>query len=315
MTQKIERHTLIGIIAGLGAGAFWGLPFVVPLILSDFNGLEVSLGRFFFFAVASLFSLIHVSRSTIQILKKYKWTVLALAIAGFSGYSTLLFFAVQLIGGVVSSVVIGLIPITVSLYGLKEQKLGRRGIMGLLMIAIGILFIQNENLKILSSGAIKLQDHQSWGLIMLVICLLSWSWYAVQNSVFLKRHPEIKASEWTALMGLISFGILMLFIPLATNYLGLEIRYDLALTPKIWNYLFWVILLGVGSSYISNWLWSYTSKYLPASISGQLIVSETCFGLLFTYLFEKRFPAPLELGAIVVFILGVTSTISGLKRR
>lgn len=42
-----------GIMAGILAGVFWGTPFLVPMVLANFSGLEITFGRFFFFGLIS----------------------------------------------------------------------------------------------------------------------------------------------------------------------------------------------------------------------------------------------------------------------
>jgi drug/metabolite transporter (DMT)-like permease len=37
---------LTGILAGLGAGAFWGMTFIAPLMVSGFSSVDVTVGRF-----------------------------------------------------------------------------------------------------------------------------------------------------------------------------------------------------------------------------------------------------------------------------
>ena len=37
---------LTGVLAGLGAGALWGLIFVMPRMLGDYSGVDMTAGRF-----------------------------------------------------------------------------------------------------------------------------------------------------------------------------------------------------------------------------------------------------------------------------
>jgi len=52
-------------------------------------------------------------------------------------------------------------------------------------------------------------------------------------------------------------------------------------------------------------LWNAASRYLPLSLSGQLIVFETLFALLYGFLHEGRWPRGLEAAAIVLMLAGV----------
>lgn len=41
-----ENKTGLGIMAGIGAGALWGLVFLAPALLPAFQPLELSVGRY-----------------------------------------------------------------------------------------------------------------------------------------------------------------------------------------------------------------------------------------------------------------------------
>ena len=76
--------------------------------------------------------------------------------------------------------------------------------------------------------------------------------------------------------------------------------------------LFWGVSLAValGASVIGNGLWNAASRLLPLSLSGQLIVFETLFALLYGFLHEGRWPRPLESAAIALMLAGVLWSVS-----
>jgi drug/metabolite transporter (DMT)-like permease len=51
------------------------------------------------------------------------------------------------------------------------------------------------------------------------------------------------------------------------------------------------------------------SQRLPASLCGQLIVSETLFALLYSFAWDGRWPQPAQLAACVLFTLGILASI------
>lgn len=51
------KSLTLGILAGIATGMLWGIVFIVPQALPDFTPLELSLGRYFFFGLASCFTL------------------------------------------------------------------------------------------------------------------------------------------------------------------------------------------------------------------------------------------------------------------
>ncbi len=70
---------------------------------------------------------------------------------------------------------------------------------------------------------------------------------------------------------------------------------------------FWIInaLLALGASVIGNHLWNVASRRVPVTLSGQLILFETLFALLYGFIYKQQLPRPLEAAAIVLLIAGV----------
>jgi drug/metabolite transporter (DMT)-like permease len=66
---------------------------------------------------------------------------------------------------------------------------------------------------------------------------------------------------------------------------------------------------GLGSSWLATVLWSIASQRLSASLCGQLIVSETLFALLYSFLWDGRWPHASELAAALLFVLGILASI------
>ncbi|MFP5392160.1 MAG: EamA/RhaT family transporter, partial [Gammaproteobacteria bacterium] len=59
------------------------------------------------------------------------------------------------------------------------------------------------------------------------------------------------------------------------------------------------------ASVIGNQLWNMASRRIPVTLSGQLILFETLFALLYGFLFAQRWPRPLETAALVLLMGGV----------
>jgi drug/metabolite transporter (DMT)-like permease len=76
--------------------------------------------------------------------------------------------------------------------------------------------------------------------------------------------------------------------------------------PRSWG--FFVLMscvVALGASVIGAALWNMASRRLPITLSGQLIVSETLFALLYGFLHAHRWPRPLEWAAVFLLIGGV----------
>jgi drug/metabolite transporter (DMT)-like permease len=100
-------------------------------------------------------------------------------------------------------------------------------------------------------------------------------------------------------MGVISMIFMIPLLLLNSNPIEMLSR------PGAGAYLWIAAGLGIGSSWFANWLWNYCSARVPHSISGTLLVFETVFGLLYSFLFEKRWPLVHETVAIVFCLMGV----------
>ena len=62
--------------------------------------------------------------------------------------------------------------------------------------------------------------------------------------------------------------------------------------------------MGVVGSWVATWCWSIASRRLPLSLSAQLIVAETVFGLLYGFVYEYRRPALAEWIGILLQLVG-----------
>jgi len=71
------------------------------------------------------------------------------------------------------------------------------------------------------------------------------------------------------------------------------------------KYLIGCFVLGTVSTCLAFYFWNQGSKRLPISLIGLMMMLEVVFGLILIYLFERRFPLPLEALGIVLMMSGV----------
>ena len=291
-----KRKVGLGIIAGISTGVFWGIPFLAPQMLPQFTSVEISFGRFFFFGVISLFFLKSVSKIFWQFSVRDRVLVFALSASGFWFYSTILFWGIHQTDGIISSLILGLLPVSIPLFTPGRKGGGPRFYLGLIALIIGLFnlfaFPVWNGLKVVKSPSLI-------GVASLFVCLGLWTWFAIMNSKFLKRNPGTSRKDFASLMGVISLiSILPVFL-IQVNAQELLHRDGFQL------YLFCSMALGFGASWLANWLWNICSFHCPSEISGPLIVSETIFGLLYSFFHEARFPHSYEAISIVLCLIGV----------
>ena len=227
---------------------------------------------------------------------------LGLSVLGFSGYYLLLVLAVRHAGPEVPTLIIGTIPIWVMLLGKPAHLLWRQLLPGLLLTVAGVALMA-ELPAPTSTGPQEV--HSYWlGIAYAVAAMASWTAFAVFNSIWLKKHPDLSTTDWTNWLG-VSSGLAGVTLWLA---LGSEVNTLLALADIAQSAIV-CIAIGVGAGWLATILWNRASRILSASLCGQLIVSETLFGLLFTFVVAMHLPSATQVAASVLFVLGILASI------
>lgn len=294
------KHQNKGIAAGIAAGCFWGTPFIAPVILSNFSPFEITFGRFFFFGLISLFSLPRVIKLVVKFNKQQIIQILLLSASGFWLYTLILFIGVQLTNGVIASLIIGCMPLTITLF--SKPKTNTHLYFGLSFIIIGMFCLLL--LPIIASHNNSLANVKISGIIILFIALMMWTWFGIANSKFMLTNENIKSTDYSSLIGIIN---IIVMLPAFIVFHGFS---DLIHHTELFKFIIWALIIGIGASWIANVFWAYSAKNCPSSVGGALIVSETIFGVIYSFILEHRFPHINEFIAIICLISGVILVIS-----
>ncbi len=296
MTEPSEKKIGLGLLAGISTGVFWGIPFLVPQMIPTYTPLEIAFGRFFFFGLISLFFLKEVVRIIRSLSVKDRIRIFFLSASGFWFYSILLFWGIQQTDGILSSLILGLLPVLIPLCTPDRKSGGPRFYIGLLCLWAGLL---NLIAFPVLNGIVRLKTPSLGGILALLAALGLWTWFAISNSQFLKRNAALDRRDFASVVGVVS---LLCMIPI---FLIRVNPHELMHRPEVNVYLLGSFALGAGSSWLANWLWNICSYHCPSEISGPLIVGETVFGLTYSFIFESRLPRSYETFSIVLFMLGV----------
>jgi len=296
--QTTSTTTQLGIGAGITAGAFWGLVFLAPELAPGFSPLQLSAGRYLAYGIVAAILAARAWPRLRQRLGWADWRGLALlSLAGNIVYYLFLAQAVQSGGVAMTSIVIGLLPLTVTLAGMREQGAVplRRLAPALLLGAAGLACIGWDALR-------SLDGDSSLGLLCAIGALLSWTFYAVANRRHLARLDGVSGNEWSLLMGVMTGAQALLlagpaFQPDAASHSDVEWLQFVGVVSSV----------GIFCSVVGNALWNYASRALPMALMGQMIVFETVFASLYGFLWEARWPTPLEAAALVLLLAGVAS--------
>lgn len=298
-----------GVLCALLAGAMWGGVFIVPEILAAFTPLELAVGRYVSYGLIAMCLMLPRLGSVLgRVSRADGVALLRHALAGNIVYYMLLAIGVKLAGVAATSLIIGLMPITVTLMGHKDHgamPLARLA-PALLVVGAGMLCINVDVfLHARASGGDLLQT--LLGIVCATAALACWTWYSVDNARYLKRHAHFSSAEWSALYGITSGMIAIVAGALAFFIWHADITGAAGnASGRDWT-LFWSVnaALALGASVIANQLWNIASRRVPVTLGGQLILFETLFALLYGCLYTQTPPRALEVAAFVLLIIGV----------
>lgn len=303
-------RTVLGIGCGVAAGALWGLVFLAPELVREFTPLQISAARYIAYGLIAVILIAPRWGALIGLLGRAEWRALLwLSLLGNIVYYVLLASAVQMGGVAMASLVMGFLPVVVTLIGSRDAgavPLARLA-PSLLLCAAGIACIGWQSLGEAAAGT---HANGAIGLLCAIGALASWTTYAVGNSRWLVRLHHVSSHEWSLLIGVVT-GALSLFLVIPAMMIDARphgasewLRFGAVATG-----------IAIFASIIGNALWNQTSRLLPLTLVGQMILFETLFALLYGFLWEKRLPTTLEGVAILLVVASVLSCVSAHGRR
>lgn len=300
------NRTILGVACGMGAGALWGLVFLAPDLVRAFTPLQLAIGRYLAFGLISAALIGSRWRSLVAAVPARGWLSLAwLSLAGNTLYYVLLSTAVQTGGIAMTSLVLGFLPVPVTIIGSRDtgavslQKL----VPSLLLCVAGAVCIGWQAIAAPAAGAVT-------GLLFAVGALASWTAYAIGNTRSLGRFGHVSAQDWNLLTGVVTGLQATVLIPVTLLFEPLNH------TPRAWlEYAGVSIAVALLASIGGNLLWNRMSRLLPLTLVGQMILFETLFGLLYAFVWERRLPTPLEAAAFVLVVASVLTCIAAHRRR
>ena len=292
-----------GIAAGLAAGALWGMVFVVPRMTPGLSSVDLTAGRFVSFGAVAALMMVLTWRQHSWPTWRQAGAALGMSLLGATGYYLLLAQAINAAGSEVPTLIIGTIPIWVMLLG-KPLGLKWSGLLpGLVLTATGLGLMMHASLSEVATLPLK-GGNFWWGVLLAVAAMASWTVFALLNAAWLKRHPEVSATEWANWLG-IATGVGAVVLWLAV---GSDTKTLLALDNKALIAIV-CVATGIGSAWAASILWNLASQRLSVSLCGQLIVSETLFGLFYSFLWDGAWPGTAQWLAAVLFTLGILASI------
>ncbi len=286
---------LTGVLAGLAAGALWGVVFVAPRMVPGFSSVDLTAGRFLAYgAVAATVMLMGMRTRRLPTVAQALAAV-ALSVLGFTGYYLLLVLSIRDAGTEVPTLIIGTIPLWVMLLGKPQHLRWAALVPGLALTAAGLALMMGSPH---GDGAGAATANYWRGIALAVVSMACWTAFAILNSAWLKRHPEVNATDWANWLGLATgAGALLLWLVAGSP------------VAELAGFVLLCVATGFGSAWLATILWNMASQRLSASLCGQLIVSETLFALLYSFAWDGRWPTLSQWAACVLFTFGILASI------
>ena len=303
----LKRNSALGIAAGLGAGALWGMVFVVPAMTPGLSSVDLTAGRFVSFGLMAALVMLLGRRSRSLPTTSQALSALGMSLLGATGYYLLLAQSINAAGSEVPTLIIGTIPIWVMLLGKPLGLKWSALLPGLLLTAAGLALMMQASLS--NAEALPLAGVDFWwGVLLALGAMASWTAFALLNAAWLKRHPQVSATEWANWLGLATgVGALLLWLVAGSESKELLAQENIGLVAMA------CIATGVGSGWAGSILWNLASRRLSVSLAGQLIVSETLFGLFYVFVWQGDWPTPAQWLAAGLFTLGIIASIRAHK--
>ncbi|MBT0993332.1 DMT family transporter [Cellulomonas sp. DKR-3] len=300
--------TTVGVLCGVGANLVWGLAFLVPVVLPATPSLALALGRYLSFGAVSVVLLALTWRSALVGVGAQAWrTALTFALTGHLGYYVLLVQGIRWAGAPITTVIIGLVPVTVAITGnwVRREYPFSRLAFPLGLIVAGLAIVYSVELDWQSGVGGRPAGQWALGVAAAVGALVLWTSYAVRNAQFLRANPHVASTTWSAMMGvgtLVLSLVALPFVLLTTTGGGQRLGPVLPLLVAS-------VVLGVVVSWLGTVLWSRSSALTPISVAGPLAVIQVCAGLAYVFAWERRVPPALEVVGAVLVVAGVLAVI------
>jgi drug/metabolite transporter (DMT)-like permease len=272
-------------------------------MVGHFGMVDITAARFAVFGAISALAVFTRPASLRWPNRQQAVAALGLSVLGFSGYYLLLAFGIEAAGTEVPSLIIGTIPVWMMLLGRPAGLRMRALLPGLVLTGAGIALMVygawSARHGIAGDGT-----RFGWGIALALCAMASWTVYGLLNAAWLQRHAELNATDWANWLGIATgVGALLLWLAAGSDVATLRAQ------PQGMLFVWIALAGGFGSSWLATILWNIASQRLSASLCGQLIVSETLFALLYSFLWDGRWPQATELAAALLFVLGILASI------
>lgn len=275
--------------------------FVAPRMVTGFTAVDFTAGRFVSYGAFSVLLMLLLRKASLPSAAQ-ALAALGMSVLGFTGYYLLLVYAITDAGTEVPSLIIGTIPIWMMILG-KPAGLRWAGLIpGLVLTLLGLGLMVQTSLG--AAGGTPTGMHFWRGVAFAVVSMVFWTAFGLMNAAWLKKHPEVNATTWANWLGVATgLGALIMWLVAGSDVKVLLEQQNIAVAAML------CVATGIGSAWVATYLWNIASQRLSASMCGQLIVSETIFALVYSFIWDGRAPSAMQLVACLLFVAGILASI------
>jgi drug/metabolite transporter (DMT)-like permease len=289
MQSISQKHSVMGLFAGLGAASIWGGMYVVSKVVLDVIPPFALLSLRLLMGAMTL-GLVILFRTNKPIFTREQfWKSL---LVGFVGYGISLGF--QFVGTKLStasngSLVTSATPAFVLIFApfLLGEKTTTRRIIALAISTLGVLAVIDPSTAELSPGLF-------WGNMSLLSAALTWALYSVLVRK-VSQSGDLLISSAVMLLGGLPSSFALGIGEINTQGMG-------AITPGIVGGL---LFLGIISTAIAMFLWNYAFAELPAAVASLTFFAQPVVGTLLGWYFLSEKITPLFLAGGALIAVGI----------
>ena len=289
MHSTLQKHSIAGLFAGLGAAAIWGGMYVVSKVVLDVIPPFALLTIRLVMGAAVLGLVIYFRRNKSVFTKEQFWKSL---LVGFVGYGISLGF--QFVGTKLStasngSLVTSATPAFVLIFApfLLGEKTTPRRIIALVVSTLGVL-------AVIDPRNAELSPTLFWGNMSLLSAALTWALYSVLVRK-VSQSGDLLTSSAVMLLGGLPSSLAFGLWEINTQGVG-EITIGI-----IGGLLF----LGIISTAIAMFLWNYAFAELPAAVASLTFFAQPVVGTLLGWFFLAETITPLFLAGGALISVGI----------
>lgn len=304
---------LLGFFYAVAACAIWGLIYIFPLLLPQYDPVLIASARFAVYGFACLLFVPFQIQKLKTFTRRDWFMAMRLAFFGSFVYYWSLVMSVKLSGAPIAGMLMCWIPVLVAVVSnLRNRKRGAsvqwsRLAIPLMLIIAGMVVANWTEFHYAvheqSSSPIEF-----WaGVGFAVLSLLLWTWYPIRNAEWLLANKKKGPKVWATAQGLsvLPFTLIAFFavsFHLHPDHVGI-------LGPEPMKFVLLMLIAGIVCSWVGAAFWNAMSERLPTALGGQLIVFETIFSVVYALLWRGAWPTFSMTVGMGMLLLGVLAAL------